>query len=112
MKSSIRLFKSLLVLLLLVGCTQCLIDPCYFAQVPIGEPIENVVDCVGCPYDICDNGYGEQRYIYINRWRGPHGFRRFRYYVFTVEDGIITDKCSTTEEHQKLFFEERWHSLE
>jgi len=98
----------LMALLVLTACGCCkTMDPITFAEIQCGDPICNIVDCAGCPYEICNGCDGEQQYVFLTREHLSRLAKKHTRYVITVCDGVVVDKCVSDEEYQRMFFIDR-----
>lgn len=101
--------KILTCLILAVIATACCstrtMDPCYFADIGLGDSINKVIRCAGNPYEVCCGCDGQRRFVFVTRNEvGPYVYQMNRY-VLTVDDnGCVVDKCFEQEEYNDPYF--------
>lgn len=104
MKATIKLFLAIFILVLFGGCARCqTMDPCDFARIECGDSIDDIVQCAGCPYEICRGCDGQVKYVYTVRERPNRYVQERTHYVITVQDGLVVDKSICREEYQNMY---------
>lgn len=67
---------------------------CDYTSVELGTPFEEITGCWGRGYTCC---VGEddavEQHVYIERRERSPGYEEQHHYIFTVQEGVVVEKC-------------------